>query len=742
MQIWWELSALALSSPYDEYMTCGSNNDRFGRQYHNHYYDVPCDLSKDTFCLTPGTQYPWSAVRRFVHENQGLIKRMYGNQRHYNVLRSEILHDMYEEMFNEMPKRQVHRFQPSTVSTARTGRYHKHSNANLLQEERTKAKNRSRSIKTISMEPESHSKSAMESSEPEIPSKLRNQQTSGNQLKDIDNFDQVAMDILESVGDGPSGRRTTNANTEAPHTTQTSSVSSDPTVFPPTGETTTSKGNDWFTEEEPTDEATTPSDGLPSRGKNGEEKMRPTYLPVPDDYSFDSEDYEFWTTLGDEYFDTFSTTTYSPDIDEFSMSTLPEEISTQNPGKYDPSEIVFDPSEEYDHQPNFGSTTSSDMDGLTTLKSLPDQLPDKSAETPTELNDRVNDKKLTGIESTGQERVTLNSKDPVDFFDDSDIEKREDLPQTNSLYNKALPDVMKNEDDAVARVPNIQRTRGVNACPVEEKIEAPYWANNTRGETLALLNLYPFEQYIQWEECKYENRQMYCRDGCRCEQQFRLHKLLAFDPSNECKGIFSDWFRFPSCCVCKCYDISEELLMATPRKSGRKLDQDDDLQQNDDLQENDDYDQEDDDDMYGSYSTLSEVNAEEKEDEEENDENGKGKMSNNSDYDDDAPIHYQRRTSKQTRPQTYRVKSGARMVNIPPQRRPRLPPRPSSHITSPRATSRPQPKTITEQHESTTLGTLDVATPHYYYNFSHYSHMFANVHPFPLSRIPRSNPEV
>lgn len=41
-----------------------------------------------------------------------------------------------------------------------------------------------------------------------------------------------------------------------------------------------------------------------------------------------------------------------------------------------------------------------------------------------------------------------------------------------------------------------------NACPVKEEFVAPYWANNTRGETLALLNLYPFEQYVQWERCK------------------------------------------------------------------------------------------------------------------------------------------------------------------------------------------------------------------------------------------------
>ena len=102
-----------------------------------------------------------------------------------------------------------------------------------------------------------------------------------------------------------------------------------------------------------------------------------------------------------------------------------------------------------------------------------------------------------------------------------------------------------------------------NACPVKEEVVAPFWANNTRGEVLALLNLYPFEQYVHWEKCTHEHKQMYCREGCVCEQQFRLHRLLAYDPHNECRGIFSDWFRFPSCCICKCYDIPNEFRVTS-----------------------------------------------------------------------------------------------------------------------------------------------------------------------------------
>lgn len=106
---------------------------------------------------------------------------------------------------------------------------------------------------------------------------------------------------------------------------------------------------------------------------------------------------------------------------------------------------------------------------------------------------------------------------------------------------------------------------------MKEEVVAPFWANNTRGEVLALLNLYPFEQYVHWEKCTHEHRQMYCREGCRCEQQYSLHRLLAYDPNNDCRGIFSDWFRFPSCCVCKCYDIPGVEFRGTSR-SPRSVD--------------------------------------------------------------------------------------------------------------------------------------------------------------------------
>merc|ERR1712079_56383 len=48
------------------------------------------------------------------------------------------------------------------------------------------------------------------------------------------------------------------------------------------------------------------------------------------------------------------------------------------------------------------------------------------------------------------------------------------------------------------------------------------------------------------------------------------HRLLAFDPTNECRGIFSDWFRFPSFCICKCYNSARRFKEFTrnPKSHG------------------------------------------------------------------------------------------------------------------------------------------------------------------------------
>lgn len=60
-------------------------------------YQPPCDLARQTYCTSAGASYPWHAVRRFIRENQGLMKRMYGSERHIAVLKAELENNDIEE---------------------------------------------------------------------------------------------------------------------------------------------------------------------------------------------------------------------------------------------------------------------------------------------------------------------------------------------------------------------------------------------------------------------------------------------------------------------------------------------------------------------------------------------------------------------------------------------------------------------------------------------------------------------
>ena len=134
------------------------------------------------------------------------------------------------------------------------------------------------------------------------------------------------------------------------------------------------------------------------------------------------------------------------------------------------------------------------------------------------------------------------------------------VPPTQEVFEELMAEEEElQEVDTEQKEEILYYGESINACDVDSDIKAPYWANNTGGKMLALLNLYPFEQYIHIETCQSEMQEGLCRPGCRCEQQYRMHRLLAFDPNNECRGIFSDWFRFPSFCLCKCYGALEVL---------------------------------------------------------------------------------------------------------------------------------------------------------------------------------------
>uniref|UniRef100_A0A1I8M8Y4 Spaetzle domain-containing protein n=1 Tax=Musca domestica TaxID=7370 RepID=A0A1I8M8Y4_MUSDO len=94
-------------------------------------------------------------------------------------------------------------------------------------------------------------------------------------------------------------------------------------------------------------------------------------------------------------------------------------------------------------------------------------------------------------------------------------------------------------------------TGRLDACESKVEIVTPYWASNSAGKIRAIVNTQHFEQAIHQEICS-KAQTPRCIGECGCEQKYKWHRLLAYDPDNDCKGIFMDWFLFPSCCVCRC----------------------------------------------------------------------------------------------------------------------------------------------------------------------------------------------
>lgn len=97
----------------------------------------------------------------------------------------------------------------------------------------------------------------------------------------------------------------------------------------------------------------------------------------------------------------------------------------------------------------------------------------------------------------------------------------------------------------------------VDACESKVEIVTPYWASNSAGKIRAIVNTQHFEQAIHQEVCS-KTQTNRCIGDCGCEQKYKWHRLLAYDPDNDCKGIFMDWFLFPSCCVCRCDRIANK----------------------------------------------------------------------------------------------------------------------------------------------------------------------------------------
>ncbi|GBP27666.1 Protein spaetzle 4 [Eumeta japonica] len=427
---------------------------------------APCDLSTHSFCSTPGNSYPWHAVRRFVKENQGLMRRMYGEERHSAILKAEIENTIdypdYQTDYDDIIKTKL--------------MYAKQS-------------------RTLNVKPH-----------------FRPIQTTPA-TADKNKKDNPVLKVK------PLDDKETNKT-----------------------ETTTEKGISYKTKLE--------------------------------------------------------------SIANIEINNLDLDVITLEA-------VIKQSIETNSIYPNYAAKSEP-------LESTRNGTASKSETTTTENLARNTTEPLTTTDGA-EDFTTENSKDgwksvngdtstlpPTLLFSEHDKANKNDRVEANANGNngdKKEEFHMKPHPDTTR--PSVIKLRGVNACSVKEEVAAPFWANNTHGEVLALLNMYPFEQYVHLETCTNEKKQMYCREGCsggdrrrrhrrpptasrlkgprkqksfaykllkrglaksfayKCEQQYRLHRLLAYDPRNECRGIFADWFRFPSCCVCKCYDVPVELRAAS-----------------------------------------------------------------------------------------------------------------------------------------------------------------------------------
>ncbi|KOC65430.1 hypothetical protein WH47_10009 [Habropoda laboriosa] len=470
---------------YDASSACSKPYSRAGRA---RLANLPCDFRRQNWCTIAGSSYPWHAVRRFVQENQGLMRRMYGDERHINILRAEfekndieLKYDEYYHQFSDDHKRYQYTHDYEYFDREEEG------------------------LRVNGHEFEGRS--------------FTSRSFNDNSVKRLSKFPKL------SEYTRPHFRPTEKSTTSTSTTTATSSTASTTT---PVSTTETVSPTIASTIRESITKST-PSTTISTDNTKEEKRENP------------AEEVTMFTTV---------TNSYATKDQNFSINEIPEQTDR------------IDEEQEEEAIRVIAEVSEINVDETSTVS-----FPATTELPPPVQLDSNEDLFATPKETTVQEEASSSSEQQE--FRPRPEYRPSNKPEASTIEGQLYQDVAAKDQQEQP----VLKLRGVNACPVKEEVVAPFWANNTRGEVLALLNLYPFEQYVHWEKCTHENKQMYCRDGCRCEQQYRLHRLLAYDPNNECRGIFSDWFKFPSCCVCRCYDLPLEFRVTSrsPRTQKQRI---------------------------------------------------------------------------------------------------------------------------------------------------------------------------
>ncbi|XP_024889476.1 protein spaetzle 4-like [Temnothorax curvispinosus] len=496
---------------YDASSACSKPYSRAGRAHHE---DLPCDFRQQNWCTIAGSSYPWHAVRRFVQENQGLMRRMYGDENYISVLRTEFEKNDIELKYDEY----YHHF----ADDLRQFQYD--DDYEFIDDDRAKDN-----------EYEGRGFTSRSFNDP-IAKRM-------NKFSKLSEYTRPHFRPTERTTSS-----TTPSSTTTTSSTSSSTSTSAPTLVTRASSSTTPVSTSTVTSMEEVKTQTSVTSTSP--------KFSNITTKVADNDSVVNS--------------TTTTTTTTISTSTLPSVTVAQIVKEQNfsineiPGQNDRiDEELEEPEPEvvaYSEKTTIEDTT---LEPAGTTRSVPtESLVDQEEE---EEEETLGAATKTTVH---EELIIAASHEQQQQFRPRPEYRPSGMAETSTntggqLYQDAAKDQQEQP---------VLKLRGVNACPVKEEVVAPFWANNTRGEVLALLNLYPFEQYVHWEKCTHENKQMYCRDGCRCEQQYRLHRLLAYDPNNECRGIFSDWFKFPSCCVCRCYDLPLEFRVTSrsPRTSHKR----------------------------------------------------------------------------------------------------------------------------------------------------------------------------
>jgi len=130
------------------------------------------------------------------------------------------------------------------------------------------------------------------------------------------------------------------------------------------------------------------------------------------------------------------------------------------------------------------------------------------------------------------------------------LEKFEDETE-DVVGNNTRDERSKRQADYPGPIESNNSSGKEDVCQSSIEVVTPFWASNSNGKVRAIVNNNEFEQAIHQEICGQKSTARCSRD-CACEQRYKWHRLLAYDPNNDCAGVFMDWFLFPSCCVCRC----------------------------------------------------------------------------------------------------------------------------------------------------------------------------------------------